>query len=329
MKIYILLFTILFSACSPKIKVSVVHPKRGTTEYTVSTINSGTVEAKHQAELAFGAAGRIYKIHSTVGAIVSSGALIAELENADLKAVYDETQKELTRSLELYKNGLVSIASLDGAKRANEVARSTLEKTLMKAPFKGMITSLNLKEAEIYQSTTTLDKKSLVQIIDLEKRIVKGEIDEVDLQKISKGNLARIKIPAMNNQILPAIVTKVVPFVSTAKDQDRTSQIELEFVDGKTLVPVGASADVEIVTKTKENVLTLPTNYILGTGKNRYVYLESNGKISKKTVTLGIGNYDKIEIIDNITENDFIVAPPEGVELVEGMKVTPELKQWP
>jgi len=329
MKIHFLITLFLLSACSKGVKVSVIHPKKGTTEYTVSTINSGTVEAKHQAELAFGAVGRISKIHSTVGAIVSAGALIAELENADLKAVYDETLKELVRANELYKNGLVSIASLDSAKRANEVARSTLEKTLMKAPFKGMITSLNLKEAEIYQSTAALDKKSLVQIIDLEKRIVKGEIDEVDLQKIAAGNIARIKIPAMNNQILPARVTKVVPFVSTAKDQDRTSQIELEFLDNKELVPVGASADVEIVTKTKENVLILPTNYILGTGRNRFVYLENKGKITKKNVTLGIGNYDIMEIVDSINEKDFIVAPPEGVELTEGMKVQPELKEWP
>lgn len=329
MNFYILIILFLLSSCSKAVKVSVIHPARGTTENTVSTINSGTVEAKHQAELAFGTVGRISKIHSTVGAIVSSGALIAELENADLKAIYNETQKELVRANELYKNGLVSIASLDSAKRANEVARTSLEKTIIKAPFKGMITSLNLKEAEIYQSNTALDKKSLVQIIDLEKRIVKGEIDEVDLQKITTGNVARIKIPAMNNQILPAKVSKVVPFVSTAKDQDRTSEIELEFLDNKVLVPVGASADVEIVTKIKENVLTLPTNYILGTGKNRYIYVENDGKIHKKTVTLGIGNYDKVEIIDALTEKDFIVAPPEGVELIEGMKVKPELKTWP
>jgi hypothetical protein len=192
-----------------------------------------------------------------------------------------------------------------------------------------MITALNLKTAELYQSNSALDKKSLVQIIDLEKRIVKGEIDEVDLQKISKGNVARIKIPAMNNQVLNAQVTNVVPFVSTAKDQDRTSEIILEFLDNKVLVPVGASADVEIVTKTKENVITLPTNYILGTGKNRFVFIERNGKITKKIVTMGTGNYEKVEITSELNESDAVVAPPEGVELVDGMKVKAELKIWP
>jgi RND family efflux transporter MFP subunit len=329
MKLYVLITLFFLFSCAKAVKVSAVHPRRGTAEQTVSTINSGTVEAKHQAELAFGAAGRISKIYCSVGAVVSSGTLIAELENADLRAIYDEAQKELLRTNELYKNGLVSVANLDSAKRASEVTRLNLEKTLMKAPFSGMITSLNLKVAELYQSNTTLDKKSLVQMIDLEKRIVKGEIDEVDLQKVAIGNIARIKIPAMNNQILTAKVTKVVPFVSTAKDQDRTSEIELEFLDNKVLVPVGASADVEVVTKTKENCLLIPTNHILGTGKNRYVFLDNGGKLKKMAVSLGVGNYEQIEITEGLKESDLIAAPTEGVELVEGLKVKAELKAWP
>ncbi len=329
MKLYLLSFFFLLSACSKPISVTVIQPSKGKAEQTVTTINSGTVEAKRQAELAFGAMGRISKIHKSVGAIVTTGTLIAELENADLAAMYDEAQKEFTRAQELYKNGLVSISNLDSAKRANEVARINLEKTLMKAPFSGMITSLNIKVSEFYQSGNSLDKKSLVQIIDLEKRIVKGEIDEVDLQKITLDNAARIKIPAMGNQILEAKVTKVVPFVSTAKDQDRTSQIELEFLDNKLLVPVGASADVEIVTKVKDASLLLPTNYIMGTGKDRFVFTEKAGKILKKSIKLGLGNYDKMEILDSLTEQDFVVKPPEGVELTEGMSVKTEIKKWP
>lgn len=329
MKYFLVLQFLFLFSCAKAIKLSVIHPKKGNAEQTVSTINSGTVEAKHQAELAFGTIGRIAKIHSTVGAIVSQGTLIAELENNDLKAMFDESQKEKSRAEELYKNGLVSISNLDSAKRAAEVAHSNLEKTMIKAPFKGMITSLNLKAAESYQTTTGLDKKSLVQIIDLDKRIVKGEIDEVDLQKIKLGNLARIKIPALNNQILEAKVTKVVPFVSTAKDQDRTSQIELEFLENKILVPVGASADVEVITSTKDNILIIPTNHILGTGKHRYVYTVENDKLKKKNITLGLGNYDRVEVIEGLSESETIASPAEGIELTEDLKVKTELKTWP
>ncbi len=331
--ISLLLSTVI--SCSGKTKIDAIKMATGSVESTVTTINSGTVEAQSQAELAFGTVGRIAKIYVALGSKVNSGSIIAELENADLKAIYDEAQKELSRTEELYKSGLVSIANLDSAKRAREVARLNYEKTLMKAPFAGMITAMDLKIGEFYQSATSLDKKPEVQIIDLKKRLIKGEIDEVDLQKVVIGNLARVKIPALRNQIVKARVTKVVPFVSTAKDQDRTSQIELEVLEAKDdkgqdlLIPVGASADVEIISETKDNVKILPTNVLIGTGKTRSLYKIVDGKLHKTEVKLGLGNYDRMEVINGITPSDLIARPGSGIELADGMKVEAIEKAWP
>ena len=333
---YLYLMTLLFLiSCSHKTKVEAIKLATGSVESTVTTINSGTVEAEFQAELAFGTVGRIAKIYVTLGSNVSTATILAELENADLKAVYDEAQKELIRTEELFKNGLVSIASLDGAKRAREVARLNFEKTVMKAPFSGMITAMDLKVGEYYQGSTSLDKKPAVQIIDLKKRIIKGEIDEVDLQKVSKGFKARVKIPALKNQIFNAIVTKVVPFVSTAKDQDRTSQIELEILSAtdsnhkSILIPVGASADVEIISETKEAVQILPTNVLSGTGKNRFLYKIKDGKLLKSEIKIGLGNYERVEILEGLSKNELVAKPLDGIELVDGMKVDPQEKSWP
>lgn len=329
-----MLFSLSLISCSGKPKVEAIRLATGSVESTVTTINSGTVEAKNQAELAFGTVGRIAKIYVNLGSKVNEGAIIAELENADLKAVYDEALKELVRSEELYKNGLVSISNLDSAKRAREVARLNYEKTVMKAPFTGMITSMDLKIGEFYQSTPTLSKKPLVQIIDLKKRIIKGEIDEVDLQRVAIGYLARVKIPALKNQIFKAKVTKVVPFVSTAKDQDRTSQIELEILEAKDekkqdiLIPVGASADVEIISETKDGVNILPANVLSGTGKTRFLYKIINGKLARKEVKLGLGNYERVEIIEGLTKDELVARPLNGIELVDGMKVEANEVKW-
>lgn len=326
---------ICFTACSDKPKVDAIKLATGAVESTVTTINSGTVEAQSQAALAFGAVGRISKIYVSVGSRVNSGAIIAELENADLKAIYQETQKELVRAEELFKNGLVSIANLDSAKRALEVARINYEKTVMKAPFAGLITAMDLKPGEFYQSSTTAANKPAVQIIDLKKRIIKGEIDEVDLQKVAIGAEARVKIPALKNQVFKAVVTKVVPFVSTAKDQDRTSQIELEIVEAKDetqkdiLIPVGASADVEIISETKDNVKILPAAVFMGTGKTRHLFKIENGKLKKQQVKLGLGNYERVEVLEGLNTNDIVARPLEGVEMVDGMKVDYSEKKWP
>lgn len=317
-------------ACSKGVEVKAIKMASGTVESTVTTTNSGTVEAKDQAELAFGTPGRIAKIHVSLGAKVKTGALIAELENADLKAVYNEALRDFERSQELFKNGLVSTANLDAANRAREVARINLDKTVIKAPFDGMITALNLKVGEFYSGSavTSIEQKINVQIIDLKTRIIKGEIDEVDLQKISIGQNARVKIPAMKNKVIKARLTKVVPFVSTVKDQDRTSQIELEVLESQELIPVGASADVEIVVETKNNANILPANVLSGVGKKRAVFLIDGSKLIKREVVVGTGNYDRVEILEGLKATDLVATPVEGLELKEGMKVKVNESTW-
>lgn len=333
MKIIIFIILMTTISCSKKIKVDTVTAINSYVESTVSTISSGTVEAKKQSELAFGSIGRIAIVRATLGSVVSEGTIIAEMENSDLKAVHEEALKELDRANELFKNGLVSISNLDSAKRAKEVTRLNLEKTIIKAPFKGMITALDLKVGEFYQTSTTATLKPKVQIIDLEKRLVKGEIDEIDLNRVRTGQYSRIKIPALKSIIFQAKVQKVVPFVSTAKDQDRTSQIELELIVDKgqdiALIPVGASADVEIITEKKENVLVIPSNYIQGVGNNKFVYKVNSDKLIKTNIKTGSGNYDRTEIIDGLKLNDQIARPPEGIEDVTSIKIEAEVKKWP
>ena len=333
--LFLIFFILILSSCSKKEKIEAIKIATGPVESTVTTINSGTVEAQSQAELAFGTIGRIAKVYVSLGSKVSANGLIAELENDDLKAVYNETQKELIRAEELFKNGLVSISNLDSAKRAREVSRLNYEKTVMKAPFGGLITAMDLKPGEFYQSSVGINNRPAVQIIDLKKRKIKGEIDEVDLQRVSIGLKARIKIPALKNKTFQAKVTKVVPFVSTAKDQDRTSQIELEIIEAKDannldiLIPVGASADVEIISESKENVKILPTSVLIGTGKTRQLYKIIDGKLKRQEVKIGLGNYERVEILEGITEADLIAKPLDGLEMIEGMKVESVEKQWP
>lgn len=331
LKFFFVLTLITLASCGGKVEVEAIKMEKGTVESTVTTTNSGTVEAKQQAELAFGTPGRISKIHVTLGDEVRQGTVIAELENADLRAVYNEALKDYERSQELYKNGLVSVANLDGVNRAREVARINLDKTIIKAPFDGMITALNLKVGEFYQSGASLagtEKKIDVQIIDLKARLIKGEIDEVDLQKIKIGQDARVKIPAMRNQVIKARLTKVVPFVSTVKDQDRTSQIELEIVENQGLIPVGASADVEIVVEAKKDANILPAMVLTGVGKSRSVFVIDDSKLVKRPVKIGTGNYDRVEILEGLKPGDLVAKPLEGVELTEGMKVKTKETKW-
>lgn len=308
----------------PVLRALAVHPAR--VEATVTTISSGTVSAQNQAVLAFGAAGRIASVAAKLGDQVKLGQTIAELENRDLYVTWQDSLKEYRRAEQLFQSGLNSRVAFDDAKRAVEVARVNYDRSVIRAPFDGMITEMNL---DLGAETGPSAAKPPVRLIDLQPRIVKGDIDEVDLGKVKLGQPARVHIPAVRVQSFEATVSNVVPFVDTTKEQDRTSQIELKMSPTEVPIPVGASAEIEIITDVKENALALPSKVILGSGEQRYAYRFIQGKLVKTPLTLGIGNYDRTEVLSGLSAGEVVVFPSDDVELSDGMKVKVETSPWP
>lgn len=317
---------LLLPACAKKAKLTGVHPARTDVEATVTTISSGTVDAEQQAVLGFGVTGRVQKIAVRLGDSVRTGDLIAQLDNADLRVIFADATKELRRVQQLFAEKLVSRVALDEAKKAVEVAKANLERSILVAPFNGIVTELNLRLGELGGPQTA---KVPVRLVDQRPRLVKGDIDEIDLAKVRPGQTARVRIPAARPEAFAGEVTRVVPYVDTTKDQDRTSQIELRLPASDKIVPVGASAEIEIVIGRKTGVLALPARTILGAGKNRYVFRFHDGKIEKREVTLGMGNYERTEVLSGISEGDTVVFPTDEVELVPGLRATVEVGKWP
>ena len=314
--------------CTRAQKVKAVKAVATPVETTVTTINSGTVYAEQQAVLNFGAMGRVGDVHVEVGARVKKGQKLASLENADLRAATQAAQAELRRARDLFGEKLVSQAALDEAKRAAESAQAAVDRSVIDAPFDGLITEVNLRKGEIAQVPSLPDKPP-IRIIDLKERLVKGEIDELDLGKVKQGLTARIRIPAIGDKRFEAKVTSVVPFVSSTREQDRTSKIELQLKENDPAIPVGASAEVEILVDTKTAALTVPARAVLGTSKERYVFKIVDGKLARTKVTVGVGNYDRREIVSGLQAGDVVALPADDYEMKDGVKAEAELQPWP
>ncbi len=320
------IFILSTLGCGKTFKLKGVKATKTHVESTVSSTTAGTVDAEQQAVLSFGSAGRITRISTQVGAHVKRGQILAETENTDLRTIFDDSEQELKRSQELFQSGLVSKVALDQARKGFEIARANLDRSMIRAPFDGVVTEQNLELGEVASSSPS---KPPVRVVDLKPRLIKGSIDEVDMAKVKVGQKARIRILAVSSERLVAAVSKVVPFVNATKEQDRTSQIELKFIEAKGLIPVGASADIEIVTNEKDGVLALPTRALLGVGGQKYVYVHRDGKLVRTPVKLGLGNYDRSEVLEGISEGDVAVFPSEDVELKDGLKVQVEFQSWP
>lgn len=313
------------ASCRKKPTVKTVQAAATRVESTVSTVSSGTVEAEQDSWLGFSAAGRVKKIFVKEGDRVREGQRLAELDNADLGIIYEDAATELDRSVKLQQEGLVAKSALDQARKAFEIARSNLERSVILAPFAGMVTELTLRIGEQAGAAA----RQGLRLTDLRGRSVRGHVDELDLAKVKPGQMARVKVLAARPEPFRATVTRIIPYVDTTKEQDRTSELLLRLEETSDPIPVGASADIEIVVQEKTDAPALPARAVLGSGVNRFVFVVDSDRLKKTPVKLGLGNYDRVEISEGVKVGDTIAMPSEDFELKDEQKVQVEKTPWP
>ncbi len=292
-------------------------------ESIVTSVNAGTVKAEQSAELAFGAVGRVKSLNVKLGDTAKKGKILAEIENDDVLSSLERITQEYKRRLNLQTRE-ISKSELDSAKQAVDSAAMAYEKTLVRAPFDGIISELNLEVGQLSQ-ITAINLKAPIRLVDTEPRYIRAEIDEVDIPKVRLGQSARIKILAVGKTPFNGTIRKIIPFINAVREQDRTSEIELDIptstLQPATLLPAGASADVEIIIEEHKDVLSIPTRAIFGREPHRYVFIEEGNRSIKREITVGLWNYEYSEVSAGLSEIDIVLIPTELSELVDGGKV--------
>jgi len=318
----ILALCLPFSGCHKAQDARVIEVTKGLVESTVTGVSSGTVKAEKSAELAFGTVGRVQKLNVQVGDSVKKGEILAELENLDLKTALDSAKKNADRYTALESAKSASRANLEEALTKRDLAFLNYERSLIRAPFDGIVSELNLEEGQLSQITAVIPKP-LILLVDSSARYVSADFDEVDLLKLKLDLPARIKISAVRKEPFPGYIRKIIPYISTTREQDRTTNVEFTVSSDQGLLPVGASADVEAVIEKRENVLFVPTRSVLSIEGQKIVYLYSGGTAKKTPISVGISNYERSEIQSGLNQGDRVIVPSESYELEDGLRINP------
>jgi multidrug efflux pump subunit AcrA (membrane-fusion protein) len=176
--IYAVLFVASSSllACSKSPEVVVVTVTRGSVEEAVTGVNSGTIKAEHVAELAFGAVGRVKEVTASVGDSVKAGDILAQIENEDLKSRLDVAQEELARAKTLQQSQAASRSNVIQAQGNYDAARVAFEKSIIRAPFDGIVVERNVEAGQLSQITAVIPLAPF-RLVDTEPRYVEVEID--------------------------------------------------------------------------------------------------------------------------------------------------------
>ncbi len=197
-----------------------------------------------------------------------------------------------------------------------DVANATLERTILRAPFDGVIAEINGEVGEyVTPSPVGIATPPTVDLIDDSCLYISAPIDEVDAPAVRAGMPAVITLDAFPDQRFAGTVRRVAPYVLDQEKQART--VEIEAVIGERgdnpLLP-GYSADVEVMLESRESVLRVPTQAIID--GSRVMILEPGDTLRERTVERGISNWEFTEITAGVDPGERVVlsVDREGVE---------------
>jgi HlyD family secretion protein len=126
--------------------------------------------------------------------------------------------------------------------------------------------------------------------------IVEMLVDEVDIVKIVKGQQVLLNLDAYKDEVFTATVTKILP---KKEERNQTFKVEAVFDSQPNVLYPGLSGEANIVIGKRENVLTIPLDYLMDDNKVK----TANGLVTVKT---GMRNMEYIEVISGITETTLL-----------------------
>jgi len=190
-----------------------------------------------------------------------------------------------------------------------ENVQAQLAKTVLKSPIDGVIVEQEAKVGEIISPNTLV--LSIISETDFE---IKSNVPEADIAKISLDNLAKVTLDAYGSDIeFDTKVTNINP-AERIIEGVATYQVTLNFINRDERIKSGMTADVNILTAEKKDVLMIPSRTILKKNGKKFVKLlidqEGEKIIEEVNIETGLrGSGGKTEIIKGLESGDQIVLP--------------------
>jgi HlyD family secretion protein len=308
----------------------------------------------------------------------------AGLSQAD--ASFREAKSSYDRNKTLFDKGIISrsdwdkaIASFAVAKAAKQSAyynvqsasasvneaRDNLGRTIIYAPADGTISMLNVELGERVLGTQQMAGTEIMRVANLNNMEVEVDVNENDIVKIKVGDEAKVEVDAYLKKQFKGIVTSISNSASSSLTADQVTNFKVkvrilkesyeDLLEGRPLTyspfRPGMTATVDIITKTKNNVLSVPISSVVvksdttavvvgkmqdsktevkeaapkSDKKFECVFVKVGDKAKIRIIKTGIQDDTNIEVLTGLKKGDVVITGPYTTvskDLNSGDKVT-------
>ena len=202
-------------------------------------------------------------------------------------------------------------ALVEQAKANLDVARANLSKSIITSPISGVITKVDVKVGQTIQPGIVA-----VSIISYGQYNIESFVPEADIAKIKIGNKATTTLDAYGSDtFFETVVTKIDPG-ETVIENVPTYKVTLEFINPSDVrIKSGMTANLDILTKQKDNVLVLSPRSIYSIDNEKFVRkidLNDPKNSIETKIEIGVRGVDGyIEIVSGLKEGDKVLASPK------------------
>jgi RND family efflux transporter MFP subunit len=231
----------------------------------------------------------------------------------------DQAERNLQRLKTLRASGMTSLQALDDAEvRRNGaqselsaskarvvVARQQLERTIVRAPFDGVVS-----DRKVSAGDTAAIGKELLKVIDPNSMRFAGQVSADKISVVSIGQSVNFRINGYPGQEFRGKVTRVDP---SANDITRQVEVLVTFTDAKQPKVAGLYAEGTIEAANVKAV-TLPESVVVKAGDKTSAWRVKGNALNQVDLALGVrdprtGNY---EVRSGLAEGDIILRSPSS-----------------
>ncbi|KQO34759.1 RND transporter [Flavobacterium sp. Leaf82] len=286
------------------------------------------------------------------------------------EANYKEAKASYERNKTLYDKGVISKSDWDKSIATFEVAKATkqssyynvqsasasvteakdnLGRTLIYAPAAGTISVLNVELGERVLGTQQMAGTELLRVANLNNMEVEVDVNENDIVKVKIGDEANVEVDAYLKKKFKGTVTSISNSASTTLTSDQVTNFKVkvrilkesyqDLLEGQpsTYSPFrpGMTATVDIITRTKSNVLAVPISSVVvksdttavkdfkveepnddkktapkSDKKFECVFVKVGDKAKIRIIKTGIQDDTNIEVLSGLQTGDVVITGP-------------------
>ena len=258
------------------------------------------------------------------------------LSDAEFDAIRTAYQVSLSEIKAAEERVSAAEFGIDNARASLNEAQKNISRTSIYAPTSGIVSALNNEKGERVVGTAQMAGTEIMVISNFNNMEVIVEVNENDILEINKNDTALIEVDAYNNRRFKGIVTEIASSAKKVKGMElsadqvtnfevkirllKQSYTDLLEVTQTPFLP-GMSANVEIETEKKKDILCLPIEAVSTRLKpdslrteeddiDEVIFVLQDGKAVKRIVQTGIQDTRYIEVTEGLDEEETVIVGP-------------------